>query len=109
MRSTLIEANQNLATLIEKSPLPILVDFWAPWCGPCKRLSPIIDTLAEKWAGKLQIIKVNVDDHREETDAHGIKSIPTLLLFDKDKKQIDTLRNIRTLEELEAKLAPISS
>jgi thioredoxin 1 len=64
-----------------KSELPVLVDFWAVWCGPCKAIAPIIDALAVKYAGKLKIAKVNVDENGATPSRFGIRGIPALLLF----------------------------
>jgi thioredoxin 1 len=60
---------------------PVLIDFWAPWCGPCKMIAPILEELATELAGKLAIYKVNVDDNGEIAARYGIRAIPTLLLF----------------------------
>lgn len=66
---------------ISKSPLPVLVDFWAEWCGPCRAIAPILDELAKEMAGKLKIAKVNVDESPELAMKFNVRSIPTLLVF----------------------------
>jgi thioredoxin 1 len=63
------------------SELPVLVDYWAEWCGPCKMIAPILDEVATSYAGKLQIAKMNVDENREIPGKFGIRGIPTLMLF----------------------------
>lgn len=64
-----------------KSELPVLVDFWATWCGPCRMIAPLIDELALTYKGRLRVVKVNVDENREVPARYGIMGIPTLLLF----------------------------
>ena len=59
----------------------VLVDFWAPWCGPCKAIAPLLDDLAGEYGGELKIVKINIDDHKETAAQFGVMSIPTLLLF----------------------------
>ena len=64
-----------------QSPLPVLVDFWAPWCGPCRALAPMVDELAGEYAGKLRIVKMNVDDNLRTPALYGVRGIPNLILF----------------------------
>ena len=66
---------------VTKSPLPVLVDFWAPWCGPCKAIAPALEQLDAEYAGRLQIAKVNVDETRDIAARFGVRGIPTLILF----------------------------
>src|SRR5215831_18264478 len=63
------------------SPLPVLLDLWAPWCGLCRAIAPMIDELAEQYAGRLKVVKLNVDDHPRTPLRYGVRGIPTLLLF----------------------------
>jgi thioredoxin 1 len=85
------------------SDKPALVDFWAPWCGPCKALAPTLDALASDLAGKAQVAKVNIDDHKDLAVKYGIASIPTVLVF-KNGEVTDTLIGIRQKEEYERAL-----
>jgi len=71
----------NFETEVIASQLPVLVDFWAPWCGPCRILDPVVEDIAGLYDGKLKVGKMNTDDNRETAAKYGIMSIPTLLLF----------------------------
>ncbi len=71
-----------------KSETPVIVDFWAVWCGPCRMIAPHLDALATEYAGKVKVVKVNIDDEREVTERYGVQSIPTLFFF-KDGKVVD--------------------
>ena len=71
----------NFKTEVLESDIPVLVDFWAPWCGPCKMLGPVISQIAEEYDGKVKVGKVNVDDESELAMEYGIESIPSVLYF----------------------------
>ena len=80
--------DSNWKTEVEKSSVPVMVDFWAPWCGPCRMVSPVIEKLAGKYSGKVKVVKVNIDDNQELAIKYDIMSIPTVMLF-KDGKAVD--------------------
>lgn len=74
-------SDQDFDEKVLKSPTPVLVDFWAEWCGPCKMIAPILDEIAADYAGKLTIAKVNIDNNPETPQRFGVRGIPTLILF----------------------------
>lgn len=74
-------SDQSFQTDVLQSDLPVLVDFWAPWCEPCKIVGPIVEELAGEYAGKLKVGKLNVDDNPEASGNFGVMSIPTLMIF----------------------------
>jgi thioredoxin len=75
--------DQDFDQEVLKSGLPVVVDFWAPWCGPCKQIAPVVDKLSEEYKGKLKFCKVNVDENHDTASKYHVMSIPTLIFFKK--------------------------
>jgi thioredoxin 1 len=84
-----------------KSDIPVMVDFWAPWCGPCKAIGPVVDELAKVYSDKIKVVKCNVDDNPSTPGQYGIKAIPTIMLFNSGNvaEQITGMVAKSTLEE----------
>jgi thioredoxin 1 len=82
-------SDSEFETVISTSSTPVLVDFWAEWCGPCKQIAPILDEVAKEMDGKVSVAKVNIDENPESPQKYGVRGIPTLILF-KDGKPFAT-------------------
>ena len=100
--SNVLELNgENFESEVVNSDVPVLVDFWAPWCGPCKMIGPVIEELAGEFDGKAKIGKVNVDNNQDLAARFGIKGIPTVMLF-KGGESINNFVGVRPKEDLTA-------
>lgn len=92
--------DDNFEGEVLKSDKPVLIDFWAPWCGPCKAIGPIVEEVAAEYQGKIKVMKLNVDEAQKSAVAYGVRSIPTLIMF-KNGKISDTLVGLVPKEKLE--------
>jgi len=109
MNALLVEGtDSNFDTEVLKSDLPVLVDFWAPWCGPCRMVGPIVEQLATELQGKLKVVKVNTDENQSVAVRYGIRSIPTLGIF-KDGKVVDSVIGAVPKQYLHDKVQPFLS
>jgi len=100
MAGNVLELNaESFSTEVEDSPVPVLVDFWAEWCAPCRRLAPIVEELANEYTGKVKFCKVNVEEEGELAQRFGIRSIPTIIIF-KDGEPVNQLIGLQPKAEI---------
>ena len=98
--------DNNFKTEVLESGQPVLVDFWAPWCGPCRALTPLIDELASDFEGRFKVGKVNVDENPQAAAQYNISSIPAVLVF-KNGKVVDTLLGVQPKSAYEKAVAAV--
>ena len=84
---------------VTDSQIPVLVDFWAPWCGPCRMVAPVLEELAKEYEGKVKVVKLNIDENQGTATEYGVRSIPTLILF-KDGKECEKMIGVQSKENL---------
>jgi len=101
----IIVNDANFEAEVINSELPVLIDFWAPWCGPCHMVSPIVEELGNDYAGKLKVCKINVDEAPGVSRQYGIRAIPTLMVF-KDGEMVDQQIGVVPKNVLEGKITP---
>lgn len=98
----------NFSTEVLKSATPVLVDFWAEWCGPCKMIAPVLDELAGEYDGRVKIGKVNIDEDQGLASQYGVRAIPTLLIF-KNGEVAEQIVGMRSKRDLKSSLDKVAS
>ena len=107
MAEAIAGTSANFEQEVIKSDVPVVVDFWATWCGPCRMVGPILDDLAGEYAGKVKVVKVNVDEQRELANRYQIQAIPTLMVF-KGGEQVDRSVGAESKAELSKRFASLA-
>jgi thioredoxin 2 len=98
----------TFASDIERSPVPVLLDMWAPWCGPCRMIAPVIEQLAKEMAGRVRVAKMNVDDNPATASRFRVTTIPTLLVL-KGGQELERIVGVQPKEEILKRLKPVAA
>jgi thioredoxin 2 len=98
----------TFAAEVERSPLPVLLDLWAPWCGPCQMLAPVLEELAEEMAGRVRVAKLNVDENPRTASRFSVRGIPTLLVL-KAGQEVDRIVGVQPKAEIARRLQRVST
>ena len=99
--STETVSDDTFEAEVLKSSTPVVVDFWAEWCGPCRQIAPALDEIAKELGGKVKIVKINIDENPRTPETYNVRAIPTLIMF-KDGEMVDTLRGAHPKNRLAA-------
>ena len=102
----IVVTDESFSADVERSPLPVLVDAWAAWCGPCRMIAPVIDELAAEMAGRVRVVKLNVDENPATAARFDLRSIPTLLVF-KGGREVDRIVGVQPKSEISRRLEPL--
>ena len=105
MATPTVVTDETFNQEVLKSDTPTLVDFWAVWCGPCRMVAPVVDEIAREQAGKLKVMKLDVDENQNTAMAYGVMSIPTLILF-KNGQPVERIVGFRPKGDMEKKILP---
>ena len=101
MSNAIAVTDANFDTEVLKAGTPVLVDFWAPWCGPCRAVAPAVDAIANEFSGRVKVVKLNTDEEQQVAIKYGVGSIPTLMVF-KNGEMVERVLGIRPKAELAA-------
>lgn len=101
----IVVTESTFAEIVERSPVPVLIDLWAPWCGPCRMLAPALDQIAMSMAGRVRVAKVNVDENPRLAQRFDARSIPLLVIM-KDGREVDRMVGVQPAQQIAQRLTP---